>query len=201
MATPLCDVPALGNATYEETRESFLGGPSPLPDRRHSEETAREIDLAVRRIVDDAFERAHSILTRHRDVLEASAAELQEREHLAEGEPRALLREDRPPRGPERRSRSGAALSDFSWTEYTRFTIALTAVLDPLAVIPVFLGLTRGFAAGKRARAARVAALSVAIVLAIAALTGESLLAILGTSLAAFRVGGGIVILMIRPRC
>jgi len=87
-------------------------------------------------------------------------------------------------------------LSDFSWTEYTRFTIALTAVLDPLAVIPVFLGLTRGFAAGKRARAARVAALSVAIVLATAALTGESLLAILGTSLAAFRVGGGIVILM-----
>ncbi|HPG25393.1 MAG TPA: ATP-dependent zinc metalloprotease FtsH [Myxococcota bacterium] len=86
MATRYAMVPALGNATYEETRESFLGGPSPLPDRRHSEETAREIDLAVRRIVDDAFERAHSILTRHRDVLEASAAELQEREHLEEGE-------------------------------------------------------------------------------------------------------------------
>jgi multiple antibiotic resistance protein len=85
---------------------------------------------------------------------------------------------------------------DVAWTEYTRFLIALLAVLDPLAAIPIFLTLTKGESTAKRIRTARVTALAVGGVLLAAALFGESILTAFGTSLAAFRVGGGIVILM-----
>lgn len=81
-------------------------------------------------------------------------------------------------------------------TEYTRFVVALAAIIDPLAAIPFFLELTRTHTADERRRTARVAAMAVAIVLVVAALTGEMLLSLMGTSLAAFRVGGGIVMLL-----
>lgn len=83
-----------------------------------------------------------------------------------------------------------------AWTEYSRFAIALIVIVDPLAVLPLFLQLTEGFTPRERKRTARVTALAVSGVLAAAALAGESLLGVFGTSLAAFRVGGGIVLLL-----
>ena len=85
---------------------------------------------------------------------------------------------------------------ELAWTEYTRFAIALIVIVDPLAALPLFLQLTEGFTARERKRTARVTALAVAGVLAAAALAGESLLGVFGTSLAAFRIGGGIVLLL-----
>lgn len=87
-------------------------------------------------------------------------------------------------------------MPDVAWTEYTRFFIALFAVLDPLAAIPIFLTLTEGQSEADRKRTARITALAVGGLLCAAALFGESVLAAFGTSLAAFRVGGGIVVLM-----
>lgn len=84
-----------------------------------------------------------------------------------------------------------------SWSEYTRFTIALFAILTPFAAIPIFLGLTEGRSDGERARTARSAALTVATVLIGSAFLGDAVLAIVGTSLDSFRVGGGIVLLLI----
>src|SRR5262249_50829854 len=46
----------------------------------HSEQTLREIDLEVKRIIDHAAQSAHEILTRRRDVLEHMARELVEKE-------------------------------------------------------------------------------------------------------------------------
>lgn len=85
---------------------------------------------------------------------------------------------------------------DAVWTDYTRFAIALIAIVDPLAAIPLFLRLTDGFTPRERARTARVTALAVFGVLAGAALAGEAILGAFGTSLPAFRVGGGIVLLL-----
>jgi len=87
-------------------------------------------------------------------------------------------------------------MAETSWTEYTRFFVALLAVLDPLAAIPVFLTLTHGQNRAERRRTALVTAFAVGALLSAAALVGESLLTAMGTSLAAFRVGGGIVVLM-----
>jgi cell division protease FtsH len=84
MATRYAMVPELGHATYADDRAPFLQGAGPLRPREYSDETAREIDRAVRDIVGDAFDRARAILERHRAVLEASAASLLEAETLDE---------------------------------------------------------------------------------------------------------------------
>jgi multiple antibiotic resistance protein len=82
------------------------------------------------------------------------------------------------------------------WTEYTRFFIALFVILDPFAAVPIFLALTKTYSATERGRIANISAITVLFVLTAAALTGETLLLGMGTSLASFRVGGGIVLLL-----
>ena len=82
------------------------------------------------------------------------------------------------------------------WAEYSRFFTALFVILDPFAAIPIFLSLTQGYSPTERIRASGTAAATVAIVLIASALLGESLLHLLGASLPSFRVGGGMVLLM-----
>ncbi len=82
------------------------------------------------------------------------------------------------------------------WAEYSRFFTALLVILDPFAVIPVFLSLTHGYSPAERSRAVTLAAITVAIVLCLSAMFGETMLTVLGTSLPSFRVGGGIVLLL-----
>ncbi len=93
MATRYGMVEKLGQMTYEEQPTTFLGGPG-LPwgaERRYSEETAREIDCAVRDIVAAAFARAVDILKERRALLEKCAAALLEKETLIEAELAGLV--------------------------------------------------------------------------------------------------------------
>ncbi len=75
----------LGQAIYVEDQPRFLEGiiRPPSTGGTYSQETAREIDCAVRAMIDRAFDRATAILTRHRDVLEKTAARLLEQETLS----------------------------------------------------------------------------------------------------------------------
>ncbi|HTS55273.1 MAG TPA: ATP-dependent zinc metalloprotease FtsH [Burkholderiales bacterium] len=83
----------LGAVTYEQERPLFLDGVrARAGEREFSEETAREIDVAVREIVERAFETAKSILNARRALLEASARELLKKETLSE-EDLATLRQ------------------------------------------------------------------------------------------------------------
>jgi cell division protease FtsH len=67
----------LGHATYEAEHPWFLGAPSAATSGAvFSEATLEVIDIAVRRLVDAAFERASRLLTRHRPILETSAERL-----------------------------------------------------------------------------------------------------------------------------
>jgi cell division protease FtsH len=79
-------VPTLGPVAYEEERAPFLAGPLPQGHREYSEETAREIDVAVRGIVDGAYRKTLSILGRNRAALESWAQKLLEKETLVEAE-------------------------------------------------------------------------------------------------------------------
>jgi cell division protease FtsH len=79
-------IQGLGHVAYEEDRAPFLGGALPQGHREYSEATAREIDIAVRNIVDSAHDKAIAILRRHKAVLEGWAQKLLEKETLAEGE-------------------------------------------------------------------------------------------------------------------
>lgn len=80
--------------------------------------------------------------------------------------------------------------------DYTRFAITLFSILDPFAAIPLFLMLMEGRSQPEKARTARTAGLAVFAVLVVSALSGDLILRLLGTSLAAFQVGGGIVLFL-----
>jgi len=81
--------------------------------------------------------------------------------------------------------------------EYARFLISLFAILSPFAAIPLFLTLTDSFDTQQKSRTAATASATVAAVLIVSGLAGELILTALGTSLDAFRVGGGIVLLLV----
>ena len=81
-------------------------------------------------------------------------------------------------------------------SEYLRFVVTLTAVLDPFLAIPVFLAVTSRSEPAARPRLAWVVTLTVLLVLAGAAVFGEGLLRLIGASVPAFRVGGGLVLLL-----
>src|SRR6202521_6109280 len=76
----------LGNLSYQDLPSPFLPTVQPPPPRQYSEETAREIDRSVRAISDATFERAVSILTANRAVLEDGARHLLQKETLTEDE-------------------------------------------------------------------------------------------------------------------
>ena len=80
--------------------------------------------------------------------------------------------------------------------EYLRFTVTLAAVVDPFLAVPFFLTFTASRSDDERRRLARVVALTVFAVLAVAVFIGEVLLLFIGASLPAFRVGGGLVLLL-----
>jgi cell division protease FtsH len=83
----------LGNLSYEAEPAPFLPTGAPPTARRYSEETARDIDRAVRDISQRAHASAVAILTRHRDLLEEGARQLLRKETLTEAEITALVGE------------------------------------------------------------------------------------------------------------
>lgn len=84
--------PKLGRVHYSESRSSpFLAGGSSPVDYTHSEETIREIDLEVRRIIDAAYETAADILATRRPAMEQITRELLEREVIDSVQLQAVL--------------------------------------------------------------------------------------------------------------
>ncbi len=83
-------VKALGDVAYEQERSPFLAGVPLASAREYSEQTAREIDVAVRDIVGAAHDKALAILRREKGTLERGARLLLEKETLAEADLAAL---------------------------------------------------------------------------------------------------------------
>jgi len=80
--------PVLGRLNY--LKDSGLSGPT-AAELSWSEQTAREIDLEVRRIIDEAQARARIILQDHRETLDEIAARLIEQETVDAAELKAIL--------------------------------------------------------------------------------------------------------------
>ena len=78
----------LGQVSYVEEQPEFLGARVGYPDvaRHYSERTAALIDAEVRELVAGAFDKATAVLETHRDVLDATAQSLLEKETLAASE-------------------------------------------------------------------------------------------------------------------
>ncbi len=80
--------------------------------------------------------------------------------------------------------------------DYLRYLVTLTAVLDPFLAIPIFIGATLGRDETGQRRLANAVVATVFVVLAGAAIVGDDVLVIMGASLPAFQVGGGLVLLL-----
>lgn len=73
----------LGLSVLERQNAAYLGDRPPgLGEKYYSEQTAREIDLGIRALLDEAYERAKALLASRRADLEAGARLLLEKETL-----------------------------------------------------------------------------------------------------------------------
>ena len=92
----------LGPLTFGKKEEQIFLGREIAQHRDFSEETARQIDMEVRRLIDEAYQSAYSILDAHKDAMHRIAAALLERETIDAEEVRMLLegRELPPMRSP-----------------------------------------------------------------------------------------------------
>jgi cell division protease FtsH len=106
MATRYGMEPNLGPVTYVSEAPNMLGGHPSREVRPVSEETAREIDVSVKAILVEAFERAVSILTDRRALLEHGAAELLSKETLTSEELGAILASQSNSASPEAHTQS-----------------------------------------------------------------------------------------------
>ncbi len=78
--------PELGAVAYDSEASPFLGATPGMVSapRWYSETTASRVDAAVHRLMDECLERAKAILLDNRNLLDATAQSLLERETLAE---------------------------------------------------------------------------------------------------------------------
>ncbi|UZE08861.1 ATP-dependent zinc metalloprotease FtsH [Pseudomonas corrugata] len=82
----------LGQSVLERQSLSYLGEQMQAPGQKdYSEQTAREVDLCIRALLDEAYARAKTLLQAHRADLEAGARLLMEKESLTPEDFPALL--------------------------------------------------------------------------------------------------------------
>jgi cell division protease FtsH len=81
----------LGPLTFGKKEEQIFLGREIAQHRDFSEETARQIDLEVRRLIDEAYQSAHTIVDSHADAMHRIAAALLERETIDAEEVRLLI--------------------------------------------------------------------------------------------------------------
>lgn len=84
-----------------------------------------------------------------------------------------------------------------AWAEYTKFFLALIVIVNPVGAVPLFVSMTEQHTREEKLRISRVASTAVAIVLILSAIAGEPLLAFFGITIASFKVGGAILILLL----
>lgn len=78
---------------------------------------------------------------------------------------------------------------------YVKVFVAMIVIVNPLGIMPVFVAMTPHAGEGERKKIARIAAITVMVVLLISAVLGERVLEMFGISIASFKVGGAILIL------
>jgi cell division protease FtsH len=81
----------MGPLTYGKKEQEVFLGRDIGQAQGYSDETAQQIDKAVRRLVDEAYQSAYSILEQNREVMHAMAAALLERETLDAAEIELLI--------------------------------------------------------------------------------------------------------------
>jgi len=88
-------------------------------------------------------------------------------------------------------------MEPFSWTEYLKYFAGLLAIVNPVGAVPLFVNMTAQQTPAQKKHTGLVASFATCVVLLVVLLTGEAILRFFGISIASFRVGGGILLLLI----
>jgi len=80
--------------------------------------------------------------------------------------------------------------------EYLKIIVSLIVIINPLGNSPIFLSVTNGQKPKQRNNTAKMTAVSVAIILILSLLIGEIILKVFGIDISSFKVGAGILILL-----
>jgi cell division protease FtsH len=81
----------LGPLTFGKKEEQIFLGREIAQHRDFSEETARQIDLEVRRYIDEAYQSAYTLINTHQDAMHRISAALLERETIDAEEVKLLI--------------------------------------------------------------------------------------------------------------
>ncbi len=79
---------------------------------------------------------------------------------------------------------------------YLTAFVTLFVIVDPIALVPMFIALTRGMDDAHRRTLALRACIIAAGLMALFGLVGNKLLAVIGITMPAFRISGGILLFM-----
>ena len=74
--------------------------------------------------------------------------------------------------------------------------VTLLALVNPLGVLPAYLGLVSDRNEAERAAIARTASIGVVAVIVVSALAGTTILSIFGIEISAFRAAGGLILMI-----
>ena len=83
------------------------------------------------------------------------------------------------------------------WTEQIQHWIGIFAILNPFGTIPIYLSLMAGRSPEEMHRTALKASVAVAVILVLAVWVGDALLSFFGIGIPAFRIAGGLLVLII----
>lgn len=82
------------------------------------------------------------------------------------------------------------------YADYIKIFIGFLAIVDPLGAIPLFISITADQNEKQRKQTINLVAISVAVILLVTLFFGELLLSFFGITIDSFRVGGGILVLL-----
>ncbi len=82
------------------------------------------------------------------------------------------------------------------YAEYIKLFVGLLAIINPFGAIPLFISMTADESLSQRRKTINLVALGVTIILLVALFFGQLLLQFFGITIDSFRVGGGILVLL-----
>lgn len=83
------------------------------------------------------------------------------------------------------------------WSEQIKYLLGIFAILNPLGAIPIYLSLMADRSPEAMHRTALKAAVAVAVILVLTVWAGDGLLIYFGIGMPAFRIAGGLLVLII----
>jgi len=84
-----------------------------------------------------------------------------------------------------------------NWQEYMKLFGGLLAIVNPIAAVPIFMGLSKNLSSKEKNHVAFIATFSAALTLILFTFLGENVLGFFSITIEAFRIAGGLLLLLL----